>query len=503
MKIIIILVLMINNCNKSIYLHNVYKDINTELIIEASEGNKDKLIALLDIGADINYKNNEGDTALIIASRKGYVDIVRLLLERRANVDEVNNHGYTASMEAHKGKYNEIVKLLFNYLEIGKIPKIYVERCYALILAATRGEKDKVLDLLEKGADINYKNNNGFTALMNASIKGHTDVVRLLLEKGANVNHKNNNNDTALTRASSEGNIDIVRSLLENGAKVNEKDKSSCTALMKASTRGHIEIAKLLLEKGATVNDISVYGETALTDAFNKGYIEVVKLLIESGTNVNYKKESDEYTILIRASTYGLVDIVELLLAHGANVNDKDNKGYTALLWALYQHRTDVIKLLLEKGADIINDPFIGKDPIHLEHLFSLFINDNERKELLDLLLYNNGNLNIEILIFIYKQFLKFNPFLKDIAIDSLIETVNVSHLFLLDNFTSKAKTSLDSIIKSFELKEILNKIEIKNFKTNIIEIFVKYVEEKADKMEGYKERFLNACSNIKNFYLR
>jgi len=53
--------------------------------------------------------------------------------------------------------------------------------------------------LLEKGANIEAKDNDGDTALINAAIKGETEMVKLLLEKGANIEAKDNKGETALT----------------------------------------------------------------------------------------------------------------------------------------------------------------------------------------------------------------------------------------------------------------------------------------------------------------
>ena len=60
----------------------------------------------------------------------------------------------------------------------------------------------QVMLLLEKGADVNAKGNDGFTALMVGSLQGRTEIVKILLEKGADVNEKGNDGFTALMIAS-------------------------------------------------------------------------------------------------------------------------------------------------------------------------------------------------------------------------------------------------------------------------------------------------------------
>lgn len=59
-----------------------------------------------------------------------------------------------------------------------------------LLNASIRGNIETVQTLLDKGADVNAKNNGGYTALWWASFNGHADIVKLLIENGADINVK-------------------------------------------------------------------------------------------------------------------------------------------------------------------------------------------------------------------------------------------------------------------------------------------------------------------------
>jgi hypothetical protein len=199
------------------------------------------------------------------------------------------------------------------------------------MLASLEGHLEVVRWLLEKGADVNAAEENGWTALMVASDNGHLPVVKLLVEKGADVNKAKNNGRTALIFASLWGYLPVVKWLLEKGADVNAAADADAvkeggwTALMHASQKGHLRVVKLLLDEKADVNAVDNMGRTALMFASEKGHLPVVKLLLEKGADVNavanddgktaYQKcESkscrnvfDQFMMEKRANTYELV----------------------------------------------------------------------------------------------------------------------------------------------------------------------------------------------------
>lgn len=92
------------------------------------------------------------------------------------------------------------------------------------------------------------------TPLIAACWKGHTEILALLVEHGADVNAKNNDGWTALMLASQNGHVDVVNCLLSHGADVNAKNERGATALMAASQNGHVEVVTCLLNHGADVN---------------------------------------------------------------------------------------------------------------------------------------------------------------------------------------------------------------------------------------------------------
>ena len=118
----------------------------------------------------------------------------------------------------------------------------------ALIEAVRKNDLPAVLTHLRYGADVNTKDQSGFTMLMLAACWGRAEIARFLIDNGANVNITNNSGDTALINAAYNGQNEIARLLIDNGADVNIKNNSGTTALIKAASWGHEKTAQLLRE---------------------------------------------------------------------------------------------------------------------------------------------------------------------------------------------------------------------------------------------------------------
>ena len=184
-----------------------------------------------------------------------------------------------------------------------------------LLSAAQAGWKLGIALALEAGADVDLKEEDGYTVLMLAAQNGHTEVVQLLLDNGSDVNLKEEDGYTALIWAALKGHAEVVQLLLDNRAEVDLKKKHGSTALMWAAQNGHTEVVQLLLANGADVNLKNKHGYTALMLAAAYGYAEVVQLLLANGADVNLKKKHG-YTALMRADNNGHTEIVDMIKEH-------------------------------------------------------------------------------------------------------------------------------------------------------------------------------------------
>jgi len=306
--------------------------------------------------------------------------------------------------ESRYGNINEVKKILKEIrdtgVDVNTINERYKEKYgydssnTALHLAIDNGHTEIAKLLLNAGVDANVNDKSGDTALQLASKEGYTEIVKLLLEKGADVNTKYiNTGETALIKTSKNKDTKIAAMLLAAGADINETAKNGGTALSEASIYGHPEMVEYLLENGADVNATKKYGETALILASLNGHTECVRILLEKKADVT-AKTNDDLTALQKASQRGNIKIVEMLLDAGADDNVKDKKAYIAhikanmaLIEAIKNGRTEVVRGLLEKenGADANVKIYYGSTVLHLA-------SKEGHTEIVKLLLDNGAN---------------------------------------------------------------------------------------------------------------
>lgn len=167
-----------------------------------------------------------------------------------------------------------------------------------LLLGAEKGNIGQVKYALQRGADINARNNAGVSAIIWASNNGHVEIVQHLLEHGAHVDDRSNNYRTALMWACYWGHDKVVEYLLEKGANYKVYDEDAMTPLMAAAFSGNRYIVDMLLEKpGIVITETNHYNGTALSIARAHGHKDVVDQL--EAYFVGFDVHSDNIYILL------------------------------------------------------------------------------------------------------------------------------------------------------------------------------------------------------------
>ncbi|KAL2503184.1 Ankyrin-2 [Forsythia ovata] len=116
-----------------------------------------------------------------------------------------------------------------------------------------------------------------------AARKGEVRMIHRLIESGASINGRDQNGWTALHRASFKGRIEAVRALIEKGIDVDAKDEDGYTALHCAVESGHAEVIELLVKKGADIEARTNKGVTPLQIAESLSYSGIIRVLVHGG----------------------------------------------------------------------------------------------------------------------------------------------------------------------------------------------------------------------------
>ncbi len=266
----------------------------------------------------------------------------------------------------------------------------------ALHWAAHWNDVETARLLIAGGADVNAVNDLGVRPLALAALNASAEMADTLLRAGADPAAMRPGGETVLMTAARTGNPDLVRSLVAAGAAVRGTAHFRAqTPLMWAASEGHAAVAQLLIEAGADVHPRSVHGTTALLLAARNGDVETACVLVNGGADVNAGEpylafnarvdveESQtsgrtpllvasaslvatsgwEYELDVEASTHEALAL--FLLERGADPNVPDSIGRTALHAAVETGKADLVKALLEHGADpnarLTRAPFVYK----------------------------------------------------------------------------------------------------------------------------------------------
>ena len=236
-----------------------------------------------------------GLTALTFASREGDIESARALLDGGANVNQATEYGWTPLLTAVNNRNYKLALLL-----------------------------------LERGADPNLGNKGGWTPLYlatdNRNIEGgdypvpkpdldHLEIIKALLDKGAKPNTPVKEN--TLTRT-----IFTMQWFWEDGA----------TPFVRAAQSSDTVLMKLLVERGADPKATTVNGDNALTASAGIGWVE----------GVTYERSAKEN-----------VEAIRMLLDLGLDPNHANVEGRTALMGAALKGRSEVVQLLVERGAKL------------------------------------------------------------------------------------------------------------------------------------------------------
>jgi len=187
------------------------------LVKAAAEDDLDALNAALVAAPDANVRDKETHaTALEYAVRNGNRDMLQALLWAKADINARNEDGQTALMMLSEKVTSEIVWDLVN--AGAKVNLHDKDGDTALISTAEENNVEALKALLDAGAKVDASNKDGETALMKAAANGLVNNVRALILAGADVNARDKEGKTALMQANSNSESAVARLLKAHGA---------------------------------------------------------------------------------------------------------------------------------------------------------------------------------------------------------------------------------------------------------------------------------------------
>ena len=349
-------------------------DGETPLMLVARTSNLAAARLLLEKGADPNAREKQrGQTALMWAAAGSHGPAMRELLARGAEVDAASNTDLMTPLVSGEPRAQP------------RPPGGMT----AMLFSAREGCMDCVQALVEKGARLDLADPEGVTPLISAVFNAHFDVAKYLVERGANVNqwdwwgrsplylavdyntlpHGGRPDQPSLDETQP---IDLIRILLEKGANPNLQLKLlppyratgadrgldtmltvGTTPLLRAAKAQDAPAIRLLLDHGALLDLSNSQGWTPTVaaagggsvDADTRGYyyssdiqeraIASLDLLLSHGGALNGRAGRFQQTPLEGAAFWGWNKVVQYLLDKGADINGTDERGYTAVDYAM------------------------------------------------------------------------------------------------------------------------------------------------------------------------
>ena len=328
------------------------------------------VVTLIKRGAEINDFAEDHGTPLIAACSRPCKNLerlrtVRILIENGANIHTVGPSGDNALQAASFNGHADIVNLLFlNRADVNSRGGKYDTALIAACCSINKVEALKIVNfLIENGADVNAIGKYSSTALFEAALGGHNHIVRLLIKSGANPNAHTHPIKAPLlaTFRGREEDIDTAKILLDNGANINA---SESYAVNIGSMFGSKDYVNFLVGMGASLTP-SGSGFTALHATALSGRADIADALIAHGVGMNSHYFDLGTPLHVACSKEADVQILAGLPRPRRDRNRSSAKGnaslnvveaqskLASLLNRLSSKRLNLVKLLVEKGADV------------------------------------------------------------------------------------------------------------------------------------------------------
>ena len=190
-------------------------------------------------------------------------------------------------------------------------------------------------------------------ALVEAARTQDGSGVRARLGRKTDVNVRSDDGSTALLWAAHWNDVATAGLLIRAGANANVSNEFGMTPLSRACTNGSAALVQLLLDAGANPETRIATGETPLMTCASSGSADAVRVLLARGADVHAKESAQNQDALMWAAAERHANIVRLLVEAGANPRAHTKKGFTALHFAAREGDLESVRQLLAAGVSV------------------------------------------------------------------------------------------------------------------------------------------------------
>ena len=226
----------------------------------------------------------------------------------------------------------------------------------ALMLISIRDHESgkSIESLVGHGADMYATDTRGWTALMYATSAGNLGATTKLLSLSKYdmklMSYVSKEGETALTLAKAKKAVKIIALLEQYMPKSAVEHTAVKTTLETDSNLKRVKTTAMQKGKYAV----------QLVEAILKAKPDKVREYLADGGDYEYIGKGG-YTPLLQAAAKGNIEIIKMLIDLGANVNAAENDGWIAIMFPAFQGRADVLDALFDAGADALQTNKQGK----------------------------------------------------------------------------------------------------------------------------------------------
>lgn len=342
------------------------------MLYAAASGDYDLVQQLISKGINFSNRDFGGNTALMLAARSGNSELTEFFIKKGLDVNAKNNKGETALMLSAKSVQPKFVGIIsiesdnFGYTKLMQLDR--------KLITLYSGETWDFASYIASLANCNIKlREDDFFE----NFEDETRVCEVLIKNGARLEEKSNEIGTALNYAIIYEDSDLIKYFINKGADVNNPDIKGLTPLDYAIFYADISTIEELLNNGGYFGLDKTYGcnpmalinrstTTGHDDLYNPTEVlEILKMLIKNGYNPNKKSPFRWLPIHIFSMNDANLEIVKLLYLNKADVNAKI-VGKTPLSFAVETNSIEIVKFLVNKGADLKFKTTEGKSLLSL-----------------------------------------------------------------------------------------------------------------------------------------